>query len=539
MTETKKPKKKKETAVDSSNTPLLLPPTLIETLGNKTSALIFSAIYALVVLSIALVYHTVGDYNIETDFFWGYAPHARMIQNLITGNGGEMPIDPFRGPLYPMVLALVGFIIRDQFIAGMVIGTVCGGLAIYFTNRLVARYFSAAAAIVVSLVLATNSVFIQYCYSSGTDMFFNLVATLAILACLNALQESSPKTLVLAGLFTGFALLTRQNSIFIIAGFLISLAALNPQKKSWTERAVAAAIMVGTALVVFSPWGFFTLAAKGKFFYSENHLNIAKDLFGRETNWDAFWSVKSKEFTSLGDVILADPGKFIGNTLANIPAHFLGDMNDLMTWGLGIFIVLGIIASAVRRDWTKLQLAYFIFAALHFSVLLLVFYGARFSMNLVAPYTLLALMFFTWQTIPRAATYALYAGMIVAFFVAIKYHRENIDSGPKELLVLREKFFQVTQRPETEWSADTVIARKPHVAYYLNLQMGGFPYVNTYDELIAACRKQHAKFLYYSYWEAQMRPQFQFLFNVQSPPPELEPVLIMEQPAAVLYRIKE
>lgn len=42
-----------------------------------------------------------GDYGIETDFFWGYLLSAKKILS------DEIPLDAFRGLLYPMILALV------------------------------------------------------------------------------------------------------------------------------------------------------------------------------------------------------------------------------------------------------------------------------------------------------------------------------------------------------------------------------------------------------------------------------------------------
>ena len=82
------------------------------------------------------------------------------------------------------------------------------------------------------------------------------------------------------------------------------------------------------------------------------------------------------------------------------------------------------------------------------------------------------------------------------------------------------------------------MARKPHIAYYLNLDMGGFPLVETYNDLIAEARKIGASYLFYSYFEANVRPQFRFLFDVKNPPPELEPIMTLATPPAVLYRIK-
>ncbi|MFQ3599170.1 MAG: glycosyltransferase family 39 protein [Chloroherpetonaceae bacterium] len=537
-TTAKTQKKSNKSAQKHERSSFLFSDALIERAGDWRIALALSATYTVVLLWAAHVYHRVGDYGVETDFFWNYAPDARTIQAILKGEGGAFPIDGFRGPMYALVLACVAFIIQDFFAAGVIFGIFCAGATLFLTHRLVLEFFGKIEALVVLLILATNSIFIQYSYSAGTDMFFNLVATLAVYAFLKALSIDGWRWLLVASLASGVALLTRQNSLFLIVGFLLALFLFNPSKQSLKVQVLYALTIIAVVFALYAPYGFYTLQEKGKFFYSLNYLNIAKDLFGRETNWDTFWYGKSQSFTSLGDVILADPVKFIANTLANIPAHFIGDMGELMSWFLGVFVIGGIVAILVQRNLTRVQVAYFIFAVLNFGVLLLTFYGARFSLNLIAPYAVLAVLFFKWEAVPKVAHYALPIALAIMLFQSVQFHRKNIDSGPQEMLALREKFFAITGRNPNTHYKEIIITRKPHIAYYLNLNMGGFPMAETYDELIAEARKLGATYLFYSYFEANLRPQFRFLFNAKEPPPELEPIMTLANPPAVLYRIK-
>ncbi len=537
-TAVKTQKKSNKRAQKQAHSSFLFSEALSERAGDWRVALALSAIYTVVLLWAAHVYHRVGDYGVETDFFWNYAPDARTIQAILKGEGGAFPIDGFRGPMYPLVLACVAFIIQDVFAAGVILGILCAGATLLLTHRLVLEFFGKVEALAVLLVLATNSIFIQYSYSAGTDMFFNLVATLAVYAFLKVLNGNGWRWLVVASVASGVALLTRQNSLFLIVGFLLALFLLNPSKQSLNVQVASLCTVVAVVFALYAPYGFYTLQEKGKFFYSLNYRNIAKDLFGRETNWDTFWFKKADSFNSFSDVFLADPMKFITNTLANIPAHFIGDMGELMSWFLGVFVIGGMVAVGVQRNLTRVQVAYLIFAILHFGVLLLTFYGARFSLNLIAPYAVLAVLFFKWDAVPKAVHYALPIALAVVLFQSVQFHRKNIDSGPQEMLTLREKFFEITGRnPNTHYN-ELIITRKPHIAYYLNLNMGGFPMAETYDELIAEARKLGASYLFYSYFEANLRPQFRFLFNVKEPPPELEPIMTLANPPAVLYRIK-
>ena len=77
--------------------------------SNKYTGLILAGFYFVVACLISFLFHKVGDYGIETDFFWGYVPSAKEFLS------GHIAIDGFRGPLYPIALGVVGFLFGDFF----------------------------------------------------------------------------------------------------------------------------------------------------------------------------------------------------------------------------------------------------------------------------------------------------------------------------------------------------------------------------------------------------------------------------------------
>ena len=105
-----------------------------KTIQSKLTGLSIAIIYFVVVLVVSLLYHKVGDYGIETDFFWGYVPHAKKF--LV----GQISIDAFRGPLYPIVLGIFGFLMGNFFNAGIVIGVLSASVVIYVTYELIKKY---------------------------------------------------------------------------------------------------------------------------------------------------------------------------------------------------------------------------------------------------------------------------------------------------------------------------------------------------------------------------------------------------------------
>ncbi|MCU0364957.1 MAG: hypothetical protein MUE93_04715, partial [Ignavibacteriaceae bacterium] len=105
-------------------------------ISYKHAGLIFAAVYLVIVGLISFIFHTVGDYGIETDFFWGYVPSAQKFL------AGEIPMDAFRGPLYPIVLAIFGFILGDFFHAGILIAVLSASVIVYITFELLKKIFS-------------------------------------------------------------------------------------------------------------------------------------------------------------------------------------------------------------------------------------------------------------------------------------------------------------------------------------------------------------------------------------------------------------
>jgi hypothetical protein len=189
------------------------------------------------------------------------------------------------------------------------------------------------------------------------------------------------------------------------------------------------------------------------------------------------------------------------------------------------------------------MLSYFIIGVAFFGVLLLVFYGERFSMYLLPIYAALAVKALT---LPALAQYRFWKvmhaggmlGIVLIIWTAvdsIQFNRTNIDSGPQEAASIGSWFRQNTGGSER---GKIVVARKPHIAYYLGLQMEMFPMVDSYPQLLAELKRIKASYLYFSVMEAGMRPQFQRLLDPRVAPKELRPLTYTTNPPAVLYKVE-
>jgi hypothetical protein len=500
--------------------------------------LLIAGLYFIILLILSFLFHNVGDYGVETDFFWGYVPEAKSLMN------GELKIDPFRGPLYPIILGLVNLIVSNYFYSGILIAIISASILIFLTFDLIKRIFSPVISFFVCLILAANPIFAQYSYSAGTDMVFNAFAAATLFFFFKD-KELNYKNLVIAAVLGGLSYLTRYNGVFLL-GFVFIILFVNYWNLDWIKRIKSSFVFVAVFILTFTPWGIYCLNEKGSFFYNENYKNIAYELFGKgKVTWDQFWFEQSSSFTSLFDVVGRDLPLFLSTVIGNVGEHFLLDMERLMGWYVGAFVILGLILLIVSnpfKNWKERETGYYLSNLFFFALLLLVFYSERFSIFLIPFFAVITVQpffskkFIPYKHIPQKICYFITTALVVITLAqSISFNNSRIDSGPKELLLLQEWYENNIPLNER---GKKIAARKPHVAYHLNMQFNLLPMVNSYEELISKLKEKEIDYLYFSTIEAAMRQQFQNLLNPKINHPGLEAVVFFNNPPAVLYKIK-
>ena len=284
----------------------------------------------------------------ETDFYQSYVPAAKEFLR------GNILIDAFRGPLYQIILGVFAFLIGEYLKAGIVINLLSASAVIFLSMTIVKKIFSNEYSFFTGLLLVFNQVFIQYTYSAGTDMFFNALIGLGVYLLLFK-NEYKTGYLILSAFVTGLAYLTSYNGIFLIIFFFIILL-INYRNIDLKSKIKSALIFLTAFFMTISPWGIFLFIKKGSFFYNENYRNIAYELYGKgKISWDSFWYSGSNQFSSLTEVIFSDPINFLLHMLQNIYKHFMLDMEKLIGWQLGVFVILGIIVFLINNPLKYLK----------------------------------------------------------------------------------------------------------------------------------------------------------------------------------------
>jgi len=497
-------------------------------------ALIVTSCYIIVMSIISFTYHKIGDYGVETDFY-NFIPLAKKIFV------GEMFIHHAIGPVYILILSLLGFITNDFFHSGMIMGLLSSGVVLFFTFKIIELLFTKETALIATLLMAVNLIFVQYTYSAGSDMFFIALAAASVYYFLKQ-NKFNWLSFIFIAVLAALTYLTRYNGAFIIIGIVLSMLLFNLVEQKFKRRILYSIFTLFILLLVITPWGIHCLNEKGDFFYNQNYKNIVYAIYGEDK---VAWEDKDKlyeQFNSVTDVILRDPVLFFEEIGKNIYEHLIEDMDRLVGWHLGVLILPGFIIALIRKP-TRKQLSYYLFNLLFFGILLIVFYNPRFSMYLIPFYIVLALQALYFirdllnKTFDNIKWFIPVCSIVLigwSFINSYELNKDNISSGPQEVLAISDWFNTNIPKSEEE---KIIVARKPHIAYYLGMNFKWFPNVKTYDELIGELRKLEADYLFFSPIEASLRREFQYLLNYKNAPAELTPVVYLNYPPTVLYKI--
>ncbi|HET9950629.1 MAG TPA: glycosyltransferase family 39 protein [Candidatus Eisenbacteria bacterium] len=495
------------------------------------------ALYGLYWLVTAFSRHTIGNFAVETDFYWKYGPAARDLLR------GVVSIENYdsKGWGYPLVVAAVSFLGFDIFRAGQIVALLSAVGAAWILYRLHRSLFGPVHALASLALVLANLVFIQNTYEVGTDMFF-LAVSLASVALLLRSKSPSLRSLLASGLLGGFAFSTRYNGLFLLPGALLLFLAFQVPAGPMRDRARRAALWSAAFLLGALPWLVVNAIQTGNPLTNSNYVNVGYAVYG-EGNWEKFF-YGGRTMHSLADVVLNDPRRFAGTMVANFFDHIRRDLTDLLPIAAGVLAAAG--AFLMWRDRPERRVVgYFAFGALSFLTLVPVFYGARFSLSILPFYAALA----AWPVVsptlgrPLGALERVFPLRTFLFLLlliplaAASYGRavdprwgESVSAGPHDLEPAIA-FLRAAPRAE----GDGLMARKPHAAFIPGFRFVPMPEFAGLDSLHAIATRERARYVLVSSAEVAFRPGIRPLAEATAPLPGFERV--HESYGALVYEV--
>lgn len=490
----------------------------------------------------------IGGFGVETDFYWSYVNEAKEFLK------GNLQIDQYRGPVYQIVLAFFGFIFQNDFYsAGKFLNVLFASISLFFITNIIASIFDKRAALIITMFVLINVYFIDYSFEAGTDMLFLVFYTSSLYFILKD-KELNYKNFFIAGILSSLAYLTRYTgiSLFILV-IIIFIVALYKRYKS--DQTYPKANIIKPIISYFTPvvtmvsaWGIICYQKTGLFFYNMNYLNTAYAVYKPEGMLNEEWTDKyQNSFTSSYDVIFRDFGQFFYKIfIKNFTSYFVRDLEVLVYTYIGIFVAAGLIIFIIKFRSHNLQQKYFFIASFIFYIqILFTFYSERFSFPLLTFYYFLLVKIFYYGFLQKynfsigklkLFTIIILTLIIINFTYSTKDISRYINEVPTEILDIK-KWHEVNHKEN--FSGKTIMARKPHIAYYLDMKFEVIPFANNYDEFIDIVKKQNVDYIYIGEMEyKRMNENLRnILMNYKNPHEGLETVIFTQNKFSILYKV--
>jgi hypothetical protein len=484
----------------------------------------------------ALTNHRIGNYAVETDFYWKYGPAARDLAH------GTVDIANYdsKGWGYPAVVTAVSAFGFETFRAAQIVALLSAAFSLLLLYRLHRSLFGPGLALAGLLILAGNKVFLANTYEVGTDMFF-LGVTLASIALLLRSRDPGWRAILVSGLLGGWAFSTRYNGLVLWPGALALFLLFRVPSGAPAARWRRAGLYSAAFLVGALPWLWINAVHTGNPLTNSNYVNVGYAVYG-EGNWEKFFYGGTRKIQSFADVVRLDPGRFASAMVKNFVEHLRRDLFELLSPLWGVLAVIGTLLMFRDRPGRRVA-GYLAFGALGFLSLVPVFYGARFSLPLLPFYVALATWPFASPQVARALAGVERAFPVRAFAFLVMWipiavsaygwmqdpaNSENVKAGPYDLTqavdFLKERNVQ-----------SALMARKPHAAFLANMKFVPMPDVPTPDSLRAVALREHARFVLISGIEYGTRPAARALASAQTPPPGWQRVF--ESQSALVFAV--
>lgn len=270
----------------------------------------------------------------------GYVAQAEQLR------AGEIPRDPYRPLLYPLLTAGLSFLTGDAFTAARLISNLAAAALALLAFAFGRRLGGPAAGAWAFALLAVNPNLWTLGQHVSTDMLFAALAAAALLAGLAYLEQPRLRTALAAGLALGLAGFTRSNAPFLVPALLAAwmlAPAFRPDRKRRLGH-LAAAVLTFAAVLI--PHWALRQAAFGDPFHDENWKNVAWKLYGYPD-----WSYLDRvPFSGLREVVLRDPGAVISGGFVELARFATGGAAQLLgTWGHVLLFLAGTGVALRRR----------------------------------------------------------------------------------------------------------------------------------------------------------------------------------------------
>ena len=482
---------------------------------------------SMVVIGWTSLNRTVFNYFTETDFLGGTVSEA---SRFLTGE--RLQID-FHPPFYAVVLSVMYLLVEDWLKAGLILSLVSCFVVLLTSYKMLADKFGFIAGIGAIVGCMASIPFTMFAIQATSDIFFLSLFFCALSSVCIAAGKDIPRWWLIAGLFVGLAIITRTN------GFVLGLSilfVLTLKDKSRIRKAII--FMIIGIIIPVGSWFYYSQKTQSPFLPTATFENLALTYFapGNDRITADARHAAAKGLNSTLDVILKDPihvtKTYAKDLLENskrlfwssdlIPFPFgylalpgllilLGTKRDRFTW----ILLINLGAMFLLTNFKSWETRYYLF--------MLPFIGAGLGLLWQALYQLATRMI---ERSPLKNRSRMMSALTIVSLLGISI-AISLDGFGRSLkrmhwpyghlafdAVAASKVLNTQPCPEGAY----IVARKPHLGFYTNMDLEFFPNVDSLAELKAALKtviynREYSGrcFLFYGLAEGWMRKNLAIL----------------------------
>lgn len=477
-----------------------------------------------------------GTYEVETDFYWLYAPDAHRISSW------KFPQDLLHGPGYPIALALVGIVTGDPFRSGKWISIASAVLIGAFCFLLFERLFDYWSALCAQSIVLVSGQFPKYAINATTDVFF-LALCLGTLAVMVAKGIAPRRRAKMMGILTALAYMSRYNGIFLVPVCLLAITLQDLPERRAMERLKLAGYYFAFLLAPLLPWLYMNYLHHGSPLYNKAYLVVAGDLYGYTSDQDGL-RILAEKFHSLSEVLRYDPQRLVGSYFDQLRKNLILSITsgELVSPWVGWTAVWAFIL--VLFDRRPKPLVFVLVAGAVYSLLMgFIHWEAR-------------LHFFEMVVYAGLATYGAFRPLEILRQRGFLRHPACALGPMAVILVMGLTSYEYSKRAVESFLASQptevlaacdylkngnaigakIIARKPHLPYLCRQEWVFFPLVKSLEELHRWLQTNRVDYIAFGPMELLYRPSLDALLSPRTAPPWLKPVWASVERPYVLYK---
>jgi len=222
-------------------------------------------------------------------------------------------------------------------------------------------------------------------------------------------------------------------------------------------------------------------------------------------------------------VIARDPGAVFAREAFNVWDHLRRDAAELLGWPVAWCALLGLVFALRDGTWRKLW-PVALAGALLFLTLVPAFYSTRYSLPLLPIHAAFAGWLFASPTLALVLSRArgVWLKPALALIPLTLSLRTSVNEQQHYFTQLPYEVLESARTLHEQGKpGDRIIARKPHIGFHSGLELVPFPFTKTLPDLGRYAREKNARWIYFSWLEAELRPEYVYLLDTTAVVPGL------------------